>query len=431
MVTHSHWYKLLLISLLLLLTLPACQTPGTPTLEEGTPTAEPVTIGQANVESVEVQMLETFPVQINLLVKGNLPDGCTELDQINVVFEEASNTFDVDITTQRPADAMCTEALVPFEETIPLDVQGLPAGTYTVDVNGITEVFTLNVDNVLPPSEGDDTPLPSTPVPDQKATLGQANVERIEILKLESFPVQVNVVAMGNLPDGCTEIDEIYQWRDMDTHTLNVEITTRRPADAMCTLALVPFEETIELDVYALPAGTYTVNVNGVADTFTLEQDNILPGEDTPVPTEEITPAGWVPVEIPEAGIGFSVPSDWHALGDAEWGAPNRISIRIGVHWVRTDTDWEPKSMIPRDAEVMLHLTPNVGWGQGDFYHIQRFDTPGYEYHTVVRRANANLAYDFYAIADTLNALEAIEEVHFKFVRSAKLRPIEVTPGEE
>jgi hypothetical protein len=387
---------------------------------------EPVTIGQANVESVEIQLLESFPVQVNLLVKGNLPDGCTELDQVNVTFDEASNTFNVEVTTQRPADAMCTEALVPFEETIPLDVHGLPAGTYTVEVNRVTDVFTLNVDNVAP-----EPPLPPTPVPGQEATMGKATVERIEILKMESFPVQVNVIAMGNLPDGCTEIDEIYQWRDMETHTLNVEITTRRPADAMCTLALVPFEETIALDVYALPAGTYTVNVNGVTGTFALAQDNILPGEETPPPTEEITPAGWVAVEIPEAGIGFSVPSNWHPLGDAEWGAPDNSATRIGFRWVRTDADWAPETMLPPDAEVILHLTPNVGWGQGDFYHIQRLEVPGYAYHTIVRRMNDGIAYDFYAVADTLDALEAIEGLHFKFVRSAKLRPFDITPGSD
>jgi len=39
---------------------------------------------------------------------------------------------------------------------------------------------------------------------------------------------------------------------------------------------LAPFEETIPLEVYGLPAGTYTVEVNGVQGTFDLEMDNIL-----------------------------------------------------------------------------------------------------------------------------------------------------------
>jgi inhibitor of cysteine peptidase len=42
---------------------------------------------------------------------------------------------------------VCTQALVPFEETIPLDVEGLLAGEYTVNVNGVMATFTLDVDN--------------------------------------------------------------------------------------------------------------------------------------------------------------------------------------------------------------------------------------------------------------------------------------------
>jgi len=39
---------------------------------------------------------------------------------------------------------------------------------------------------------------------------------------------------------------------------------------------LAPFEEVIPLYVYGLPAGTYTVKVNGVQGSFDLEMDNLL-----------------------------------------------------------------------------------------------------------------------------------------------------------
>ena len=39
-------------------------------------------------------------------------------------------------------------------------------------------------------------------------------VESIQIMTLESFPVQIHVVAEGYLPDGCTEIDEINTERE-------------------------------------------------------------------------------------------------------------------------------------------------------------------------------------------------------------------------
>ena len=70
--------------------------------------------------------------------------------------------------------------------------------------------------------------------------------------------------------------------RERTDQTFQVTITTTRPADAMCTEALVPFEETFSLDVYSLPAGTYTVNVNGITDTFELAVDNVSPDEAAP-----------------------------------------------------------------------------------------------------------------------------------------------------
>jgi hypothetical protein len=75
-----------------------------------------------------------------------LPDGCTTIDQILDARE--GNAFQVTITTLRPANQVCTEALMPFERIIPLDVYGLPAGTYTVIVNGVSDTFQLAVDNV-------------------------------------------------------------------------------------------------------------------------------------------------------------------------------------------------------------------------------------------------------------------------------------------
>jgi len=104
----------------------------------------------ARVDEIQLQIMESFPVQVAVIASGNLSDGCTEIDEINQTFDDETNTFSVKITTDRPADAMCTQALVPFEERISLEVQGLPAGTYTVDVNGVTDTFTLDVDNVIP-----------------------------------------------------------------------------------------------------------------------------------------------------------------------------------------------------------------------------------------------------------------------------------------
>ena len=104
-------------------------------------------------------------------------------------------------------------------------------------------------------------------------TIGLAPVDEIDILILESFPVQINVIARGNLPDPCTEISEVLQEREGNTFFITIK--TYRPP-GLCIQVLAPFEEIISLEVYGLSAGTYTVDVNGVQGTFDLEVDNIL-----------------------------------------------------------------------------------------------------------------------------------------------------------
>lgn len=159
-----HRFSLLLLFLLLLAACrgnvteepPATMAPApTNTIALPTPTDIPsgeIIRGQAVVDSIEVEILESFPVQINVIARGSLPDGCTQVE--NVIQQRADTTFQIVVTTLRPADRMCTQAIVPFTETIPLDVIGLAAGTYTVQVNGNTGSFTLAVDNTLATSTG-------------------------------------------------------------------------------------------------------------------------------------------------------------------------------------------------------------------------------------------------------------------------------------
>lgn len=150
------------------------------------PTAEPkpgdtadgeMVIGKANVESISINIMESFPVQVSVDVIGYLSDGCTELGEFTT--ERVEDTFLVTIPTQRPADAMCTQEIVDFEQSVALDVVGLPAGTYTVDVNGVTDTFTLDVDNTLPGAEPADAGDPGVELPQEDvADLIRLSLER-------------------------------------------------------------------------------------------------------------------------------------------------------------------------------------------------------------------------------------------------------------
>jgi len=152
-------FKLILIvAVLLSLCLTACGSK-----EESEPTPE-ATAGQdtaaaeepekkqgmihrfARIEDFEIRMSESLPVEVNVLVKGYLQDGCTRIDRIRR--SRSGNEFTVTISTIRPLGMNCTQAMVPFEETVTLLIKNLKAGEYTVTVNQMSKTFTLAVDNV-------------------------------------------------------------------------------------------------------------------------------------------------------------------------------------------------------------------------------------------------------------------------------------------
>lgn len=128
--------------------IPPTSTPS-PSPEPPTPTPTQLVIAEAaTVESIQLNVMESFPVKANLEILGNLPDDCTEVRRIAATTVE--DTFDVRVLTQRPAQAECAQDVVPFEETLPLDVLGLPAGQYTVNVYAHSAALTLDEDNVPP-----------------------------------------------------------------------------------------------------------------------------------------------------------------------------------------------------------------------------------------------------------------------------------------
>ncbi|MCB0020896.1 MAG: hypothetical protein KDE09_24040, partial [Anaerolineales bacterium] len=110
------------------------------------PTAYPVDeAGNLYVNSVDVLLMESFPLQAQAVVTGDLANGCIVLNGLTAVRDGDSWRIEFDLTHQ---GEMCTEALVPFEENVALDILGVPAGTYTVSANDAAATFTFSVDNV-------------------------------------------------------------------------------------------------------------------------------------------------------------------------------------------------------------------------------------------------------------------------------------------
>ena len=121
--------------------IPAAAPPSAPA-QPAAPNTPSMVSGLAAVESVEVQVLNAPPASLLVIARGYLPDGCTSIDETSWVQE--GNTFVVTITTFRPADMMCTQVLVPFEETVIIEPESaLSPGTYTVEVNGVSTQVVL------------------------------------------------------------------------------------------------------------------------------------------------------------------------------------------------------------------------------------------------------------------------------------------------
>lgn len=94
----------------------------------------------AIIESIQVQVRESYPVQVVAVVRGHLPDGCTYINRFRQLRE--GNTIRIQFETGRNP-GFCTQALVPFTETITLDVQDWYSGLYSVRVDNVRTDFYL------------------------------------------------------------------------------------------------------------------------------------------------------------------------------------------------------------------------------------------------------------------------------------------------
>jgi hypothetical protein len=98
-----------------------------------------VEISLAPIHEVEVLFMESFPVQVGVHIKGGLRDGCTTFNDAVVTRE--GDTINIEVTTQRPRDAICTQVYGFFEENLNLGSDFAPGTTYTLDVNDYTTTF--------------------------------------------------------------------------------------------------------------------------------------------------------------------------------------------------------------------------------------------------------------------------------------------------
>ncbi len=94
------------------------------------------------------------------------------------------------------------------------------------------------------------------------ATGVEVEVNNVKILTVGSNPAEYFADVSGLLPDGCSRIGENVQ--EVSNSTIEVTLYSTRADDDCSFLNPTPFKEKVPLDVRAIPAGTYNVEVNGV-----------------------------------------------------------------------------------------------------------------------------------------------------------------------
>lgn len=111
--------------------------PDDPVDSDGTspPTTGPLVVpedaGPFFVDSTDILLMESFPVQVALRVVGNLPSPC---HQPVWEVEDDGEAIHVTLASVADADRVCTQVLVPAELSIPLG--SFESGARNVILNG-------------------------------------------------------------------------------------------------------------------------------------------------------------------------------------------------------------------------------------------------------------------------------------------------------
>ncbi len=89
--------------------------------------------GEVFIESTDLLILESYPVQVNLVLKGELPTPCHQL-RIAVSEPDEENRILVDVYSVSDPEQVCIQVTEPLDVTYSLG--SFSGGSYTVIVNG-------------------------------------------------------------------------------------------------------------------------------------------------------------------------------------------------------------------------------------------------------------------------------------------------------
>jgi hypothetical protein len=239
--------NIFLLFLLLILILSACSPAPAPVVN-----ATGYEALQIDDVQVEVGVGSPIPVHVNL--SGSLPDTCSQVEYAEI--KQDGSNFMIKLSTIPGSGEDCVKDGLPFRMSIPLNVIGLPAGDYSVDVNGAVAGFTLETGITA-------ASLPST---DSEITRDDIQVDSVNVDVGVGSPIPVKAIVSLNLPNSCAQLGEIRLHRDGTAFF--VRLIAGIPQGENCQADSIPFRLEIPLNIVNLPEGPYVVNVNGATASF-------------------------------------------------------------------------------------------------------------------------------------------------------------------
>jgi hypothetical protein len=111
----------------------------------------------------------------------------------------------------------------------------------------------------MPTNEPSASPFSPKPE-DQDLIRGNVYLDEASLVIRESFPPQISLSLLGNLPTPCNQLRVAVSTPDSENKIL-VDVYSLSDPNQVCTQVLEPFEESIDLGTF--PTGHYTVWVNG------------------------------------------------------------------------------------------------------------------------------------------------------------------------
>ena len=260
---------------------------------------QPVTI-----DNVEVEVGIGSPIPVHVIVSGNLPDVCSQVEYTEIKQDGSNFIISLFATPDvgGPAVDGCIKDTLPFKMGIPLNVVDLPAGSYSVTVNGSRADFKL------------DTATSTSTLPLQAADMpivkNDIQVDSVNIDFGVGSPIPTHAIVSGNLPNACAQLGEVRV--HSEGTTFFVRLVAYVPTRTDCNPDTLPFRLEVPLNIVNLPEGPYEVNVNGVTASFD-------PRTTVAVSDEALAERNLITVEDVQVEVGVGSPRPVEVVASGTW----------------------------------------------------------------------------------------------------------------